>query len=204
LTEKLSIIDDRDQRTKVPSTGRQVEDHDDTMLGEAPARYLDLARAEGFFIAAQFDALSRLTPPETLWVLNEPYSGMLLTVVTTPTEVVDATLHYNLQTDDAGLQRTPFREHRDPESKTIYVRETCLEALRARCRRLRATQALLREWKVTPAMSFLTPTEWESLPMVQGGLAATAGAVADVNNARIAELPEGIRTQFHLAIQPRP
>jgi hypothetical protein len=204
LTEKLSIVDDRDQRTKVPSTGRPIAEDDDTSLGDQPSRYIDMARAEGFFIAAQFASVSQLTPAETLWVLNEPYSGLLLTVVTTATGVVDATLHYNLQTDDAGLQRTAFPAHRDPESKTIYVRETCLDSLRARCRRLRGTHALLREWKVTPDVSFLTPTEWEALPMLQGGLAATSGAIADVNNARIAELPDGIRSQFHLAEQPRP
>ena len=202
--DKLSIVDDRDQRSKVPSTGRAVRDDDDTVMGDNPARYIDLARAEGFFIAAQFDAVSQLTPMETLWILNEPYSGMLLTVVTTATEVVDATLHYNVQTDDAGVQRTPFPEHRDPESKTIYVRETSLEALRARCRRLRAMNALVREWKVTPAMSFLTPTEWESLPAYYGGVNTGASAIADLTNARIAELPEGIRDQFHLVAQPRP
>ena len=59
-------------------------------------------------------------------MLNEPYSGMLLAVVAANSQVVDTTLHYNLQTDGAGLTKTPFPEHRDHESTTIYVRETCV------------------------------------------------------------------------------
>ena len=195
--DKLSIVDDRDQRSEVPSLGRPLRDDDDTTSGDAPAHYLDVARAEGFFIAGQFNAVSDLTPLETLWILNEPYSGLLLTAVTTASEVIDATLHYNLQTDDAGVQRTPFADHRDAESKIVYVRETAVESLRARCNRLRATGALIREWRVTPPMSLLTPTEWECIPTYQGGTAG-AGAIADLTNARIAELPEGIREQFHL------
>jgi hypothetical protein len=45
---------------------------------------------------------------ESLWILNEPFSGMLLAVAAADDEVTDATLHYNLHTDDAGLLRTPF------------------------------------------------------------------------------------------------
>ena len=197
-TEKLSIVDDRDQKKGAPPSTRRLGDDDDTVMGEDPDRYIEIARAEGFFIAAKFDAAGERGRAETLWVLNEPYSGLLLAVVGAGSEVVDATLHYNLQTDDGGLQQTPFPEHRDPESKTIYVRETCMDSLRARCRRLRATNALLREWKVTPPISFLTPGEWESIPV--SGTAADGGVrgTSDLNKARIAELPPGVRSQFHL------
>jgi hypothetical protein len=196
--DQLSTIDDRDQIKAVPSNGRRVRDDDDTTMGDAPGRYIDLARSEGFFIAGRFDTRSESSSAETLWILNEPYSGLLLAVVTTDTEIVDATLHYNLQTDDAGLLRVPFPEHRDPESKTIYVRETCVDSLRARCHRLRATNALLKEWKVTPRISLLTPGEWESVPMGDARMDRGGDAINDINKARIAELPEGVRSQFHI------
>ena len=198
-TEKLSIVDDRDQRTVAPRNHRRVSEADDTVLGDDPGRYIELARTEGFFVASRFDTLSDSGRAETLWILNEPYSGMLLAIVATASEVIDATLHYNLQTDDIGLSKTPFPEHRDGESKTIYVRETCTDSLRARCRRLRATNALVREWKVTPKISFLTPAEWESLP-ADAGMDRGVDMIADLNNARIAELPEGVRNQFHLVV----
>lgn len=194
--EKLSIVDDRDQRTTVPPSPRIVGDDEDTTLGDDPGRYIELARSEGFFIAGRFDTIGEMGRSETVWVLNEPYSGMLLAVVTTAEEIVDATLHYNLQTDDAGLAATPFPEHRDAESKTIYVRESCGDSLRARCRRLRATNALLREWKVTPPIWFLTPAEWESIPASDPTIDRGRGGATDLNKARIAELPSG--GQFHL------
>ena len=197
--EKLSIVDDRDQRTAGQSGARRITDDDDTLLGDDASRYIEIARAEGFFIAAKFDAAAEPGDAETLWVLNEPYSGLLLAVVAANSQVIDATLHFNLRTDDAGLKNTPFPEHRDPESKTIYVRETCMDSLRARCRRLRATNALLREWKVTPAITFLTPGEWESIPV--SGAPADRGAhtISNLNKARIASLPAGVRSQFHLS-----
>jgi len=196
--DKSSIVDDSDQRTPAIPSVRRVTDDDDTMMGDHPGRYIEIARAEGFFIAAKFEAAGGLGDAETLWILNEPYSGMLLAVVGTGSEVVDATLHYNLQTDDAGLKAAPFPEHRDPESKTIYVRETCMDSLRARCRRLRATNALLREWKVTPAISFLTPGEWDSIPVSPGDPSRGADAISDLSRKRIAELPPGVRSQFRL------
>jgi hypothetical protein len=196
--EKLSIVDDRDQRTTAPPSHGIVGDDEDTTLGDDPGRYIELARTEGFFIAGRFDTTGEMGRSETVWVLNEPYSGMLLAVVATEDELVDATLHYNLQTDDAGLAATPFPEHRDPESKTIYVRESCGDSLRARCRRLRATNALLREWKVTPPIWFLTPAEWESIPPSDPQMDREGRAATDLNKARIAELPPGGQSQFHL------
>jgi len=199
LAEKLSVVDDRDQRRETPSSERRISDDEDTSIGDDVGRYIEMARAEGFFIASKFEVSDAPGSAETLWVLNEPYSGMLLAVAARDSQVVDATLHYNLRTDDAGLTKTPFPEHRDVESKTIYVRETCLDSLRARCRRLRATNALLREWKVTPPISFLTPGEWESIP-VSGDLADRGvSIIGRLNDARIAQLPAGVRNQFHLS-----
>jgi len=193
---RLPSVDDRDQR-RVSHPIRLVTDTDDTTSGDEPARYLEIARADGFFVAAKFEALNDKPGVETLWVLNEPFSGFLLTVVSTSDEVVDASLHYNLHTDDAGLQRTPFPEHRDPDSHTIYLRETCIEGLRAKCQRLRATNALLREWKVSPTMPFIMPGEWQSLGVSSADDAVDA--VHALNSARIADLPDGVRTQFQLA-----
>jgi hypothetical protein len=192
-------VDDRDQRTTEQAGARRITDDDDTSMGEDVNRYIEIARTEGFFVAAKFDVAGRHSGAETLWVLNEPYSGLLLAVVSTNSKVVDATLHYNLQTDAEGLKKVPFPEHRDPESKTIYVRETCMDALRARCRRLRATNALLREWKVTPAITFLTPGEWESIPVSDAPADRGARMISNLNKARIAELPSGVRSQFHLS-----
>lgn len=198
-TEKASIVDDSDQVGSPSSAARRVSDDDDTVLGDNADHFIDIARAEGFFIAAKFDAVGAADGSETMWVLNEPYSGMLLAVVAANSQVVDATLHYNLETDDAGLKTVAFPEHRDAESKTIYMRETCMDSLRARCRRLRATNGLLREWKVTPTISFLTPGEWESLPPSGAPADRGAHAITDLNKARIADLPAGVRSQFHLS-----
>ena len=199
LAEKLSVVDDADQRRETPSGARRISDDEDTSIGDDVGRYIEIARAEGFFIASKFEVSDAPGGNETLWVLNEPYSGMLLAVAARDSQVVDATLHYNLRTDDVGLTKTPFPEHRDVESKTIYVRETCLDSLRGRCRRLRATNSLLREWKVTPPISFLTPGEWESIP-ASGDLADRGvNIIGRLNDARIAQLPAGVRNQFHLS-----
>src|SRR5688500_4923654 len=62
---------------------RRIEDSEDTVLGEDPERYLELARSEGFYVAARFDGTAPTTGPnrDTLWLLNDPFSGLLLTVV---------------------------------------------------------------------------------------------------------------------------
>jgi len=70
--------------------------------------------------------------------------------VTSDVAVVDATLHYNVRVKDDAVLRATRPEHRHLDSRTIYVRESCVESLRARCRHLRATGALERNWKVTP------------------------------------------------------
>jgi hypothetical protein len=124
-------------------------DHEDTTVSDGPYRYLALARREGFEVS---EKIERGTPehPETVWLLYEQESGLRLIIVTTDEEVREASLHYNLRTDDDSLLRVTPPEHRDLESRTIYRREPCLTELRARCRRLRATGALERDWKVAP------------------------------------------------------
>jgi hypothetical protein len=137
--------------SKERSTALVAEDLEDTTSADMPYRYLALARREGFQVTGK---LERGTPerPETVWLLNEPDSGLRLTVVTTDDEVREASLHYNLRTDDDALLRITPPEHRDVDSRTIYVREPCIAELRSRCRRLRATGALAREWTVTPTL----------------------------------------------------
>ena len=195
--QSTTAVDGVETRTGSPRT-RRVSDDDDTSASDDSARFIELARSEGFFVATRFDAAGESGAADALWVLNEPYSGLLLTVVTSGPEVVDASLHYNLQTDDAGLLRVPFPEHRDPESKTIYVRETCVEGLRERCRRLRATNALVRDWKVAPSLSFLTPGEWQSPALLNLDATQAVAIVTDLNRSRVAELPEAVRDQFRL------
>jgi len=56
----------------------------------------------------------------------------------------------------------------------------------------------VREWRVTPTISFLTSAEWESILVADAGTNRGAAAVTDLNSARIAELPAGVRSQFHL------
>ena len=52
---------------------------------------------------------------------------------------------------------------------------------------------------MTPAISFLPPGEWESMP-VSGAPADRGGhVISDLNKARIAELPAGVQSQFHLS-----
>jgi hypothetical protein len=85
-----------------------------------------------------------------VWLLHDAESGLRLIVETSNNEVRAASLHYNLRTDDAALLHATAPEHRDLESRTIYGREACLHDLRARCRRLRATGALQRDWRIWP------------------------------------------------------
>jgi hypothetical protein len=124
-------------------------DFEDTTASDGPYRYLALAGREGFEVS---ERIERGNPehPETVWLLHEAESGLRLIVVTTDEEVREASLHYNLRTEDDALLRITPPEHRDLDSRTIYAREACLHDLRARCRRLRATGALERNWKVSP------------------------------------------------------
>ena len=126
-----------------------LPDLEDTTGADGPYRYLALARREGFEVT---EKIERGTPehPETIWLLHEAAFGLRLIVVTTDETVREANLHYNMRTDDGASNGTSPLEHGDGEPRTIYGREECLQGLRARCRRLRATGALERDWKVAP------------------------------------------------------
>ena len=139
-----------------PTLG-DVADEEDTTARDRPYRYLALARREGFVVDASYE---RGLPdhPETLWVLNEPDTGLLLTVVTSDSEVREAILQYNLHVDDAEILEAAPPEERDLTSGTLHFREPCANRLRARVRRLRATGALEREWKV--GHQGIGPDDW--------------------------------------------
>ena len=169
----------------------------DTSSLDSPERYLRVALLEGFFIAGKFAARAG-SADETLWILNEPYSSFLLTVVTDKVQVLDAILHYNVHTDDVSLLNSAFPEHRDPASGTLYMRRSCVDGLRALCGRLRATNALHRDWKVGPTIYMLTPGEWE-LEVDQGGFADDGSSTIEtLNRQRLLSLPEAVRSQFRL------
>ena len=126
-------------------------DVEDTTASDGPYRYLALARREGFELSQKIE---RDSPElsETVWLMHEKESGLRLIIVTTDDGVREASLHYNLRTEDDSLLESTAPEHRDVESRTIYGSEDCLDGLRARCRRLRATGALVRDWKVSPTV----------------------------------------------------
>jgi hypothetical protein len=128
-----------------------ADDGEDTTASDLPYRYLALARREGFQVSTNLERAGA-DGTETVWLLNEPESGIQITLVTSDVAVVEANLHYNIRIKDDVVFRATRPEHRDLDSRTIYVRESCVESLRARCRRLRATGALQRDWKVTPSI----------------------------------------------------
>lgn len=184
--------------TPPPRTSvRLITDADDTSISDTPDRYIELARADGFFVTATFDGANP-SEQETLWVLNEPYSGLLITMVSDESRVIDASLHYNLHSESADLLQRSFPEHRDSASGTLYVRESCVERLRARCRSLRATGALEPQWKVAPAIYFLTPAEWDSSTSDFDGSDGGSSALQELNRRRVNSLAESIRRQFCL------
>jgi len=157
ISIEVAAIRERLARAPVERLGREpakapapAVDNEDTTASDGPYRYLALARREGFEVSESIERGSA-EHPETVWLLHERESGIRLILVTTDEEVREASLHYNLRTDDDSLLRITAPEHRDLDSRTIYVRESCLHELRARCRRLRATGTLVREWKVAPS-----------------------------------------------------
>jgi hypothetical protein len=124
-------------------------DAEDTTASDMPDRYLALAQREGFDVSVRSER-GTAEHPLTMWLLHDAESGLRLIVETTDVAVRAATLHYNLRTENDALLQATAAEHRDLESRTIYSREACLDALRARCRQLRATGLLQRDWKVWP------------------------------------------------------
>ena len=126
-----------------------LPDVEDTTAADGPYRYLALARREGFEVT---EKIERGSPEhlETIWLLHEAQFGLRLIVVTSDEKVREASLHYNMRTEEVALNGASTPEHSNGESRTVYGREECLQGLRARCRRLRATGALERDWKVAP------------------------------------------------------
>jgi hypothetical protein len=124
-------------------------DVDDTTASDTPDRYLALAQREGFEVSVKSER-GTAEHPLTMWLLHDAESGLRLIVETTDEAVRAASLHYNLRTENDAVLQATAPEHRDLESRTIYSREACLDALRARCRHLRATGGLQRDWKVWP------------------------------------------------------
>jgi hypothetical protein len=175
-----------------------ISDIDGTARSGAAGHLIEQARGEGFAMVASFASVARTKRAETLWVLADSRAGILLIIAGTDTTVLDATLHYNLHADEAELLRTAFPEHRDLASRTIYVRETCLDRLSTRCRSLRETARLEREWKVSPVIYLLTPGEWQPLAGSHADPAKNADRIQRVNRERILALPEAIRRQFGL------
>lgn len=172
----------------------RVGETEDTTRADRLERYVELARAEGFFLVARFAAGESL---ETLWILHEPLNGLLLTIVADDDQVLEADLHYNLHTGSQSVLDTVFEEHRDLESGTVYLRDPALDGLRALCRRLRATGALVPEWKASPPLYLLTPTEWDSAVLAPESIIEPAGVKA-LNDHRIASLPEVIAERYRL------
>jgi len=126
------------KRTQSRLPNVPLADVDDTSAADTPERYLTLAKREGFEVSQQVHR----NGSETIWLLLEPDTGMRLIVVTTDTVVRDASLHYNLRVDG--------NSDGDREARTVYRSETCLQHLRGRCRRLRATGTLERDWTALP------------------------------------------------------
>jgi hypothetical protein len=130
-------------------TPPRTDDGEDTTASDHPYRYLALARREGFQVSANLERTGA-QGAETVWLLNESEYGLQITLVTSDVAVIDATLHYNCRIKDEAVLRATSPEHRDLDSHTIYVRESCVEGLRAKCRHLRGGGALRRDWMVTP------------------------------------------------------
>ena len=161
ISVEVSAIRTRLSRPPVEVEGKKREvtrpsddgaDFEDTRTSDGPYRYLALARREGFEVS---EKIERGTPeqPETVWLLHDESSGLRLIVVTTDDELCEATLHYNVRTEDDSLLELTPPEHRDLRSRTIYGHEPCMDGLRKRCRRLRASGTLEREWKAVPAIA---------------------------------------------------
>ena len=128
-----------------------LADIEDTTASDHPDRYVELARREGFEVWSQLE-FGTSERPDVAWVLHHPGLGIRLTLATSDQHVYEATLHYNVCVDDDALLQATPAGHRDLASRTIYVREACVDHLRARCRRLRGAGTLVREWKVAPGL----------------------------------------------------
>jgi len=180
----------------IPGKPKPNVEQADTAEGDSIDRYVAIARKDGFYVAAKFDVEAWPGERETLCILQDPYAGLLLTVVANDARVLEASLHYNVHVSDREALQSAFSEHRNDEAQVIYVRESCIDQLRARSERARATGELQREWKVTPTIYFVTPSEWESAAADDS--ARPARAIDTLNRRRIAALPDSITSRFGL------
>ncbi|MDF2774412.1 MAG: hypothetical protein K0S86_3912 [Geminicoccaceae bacterium] len=201
--EKASIPDERRQWfAALRKAIRRARNTQRTPRSTEVERFLEEARSVGFVVAESFSSVMPATRAEVLWVLVDRATGILLTIAASDTQVLDATFHYNLHTDDAGLLQTVFPEHCDVASQTIYVRETCLDSFASRFRRLRETPGLEHEWKVSPVIYFLTPGEWQFLTARPAHSEDGVQRIYALNQERIRALAEPIRQQFGLEASP--
>ena len=177
-----------------PESDIDYVDYADTTEGNRIERYIAIARKDGFWVAAKFNAEASPGERETLWVLQDPYAGLLLTVTANDTRVLEASLHYNVHVNDPEALQSTFSEHRNDEAQVIYVRESAIDQLRARSERARATGQLQREWKVTPTIYFVTPNEWDAVASGD----APGPAIDALNRHRIAAIADSITSRFGL------
>jgi len=177
------------QRQPKPDVGQA-----DTAEGDSIERYIAIARKDGFYIAAKFDVEAWPGERETLWVLQDPYAGLLLTVVANNARVLEASLHYNVHVSDPEALQSVFSEHRNDEARVIYVRESSIDQLRARSERARATGELQREWKATPTIYFVTPSEWDAA--ASDDAVDPARAIDALNRRRVAAIPDAITSRL--------
>jgi hypothetical protein len=171
-------------------------DHSDTAEGNSIERYIAIARKDGFYIAAKFNVEAWPGKRETLWVLQDPHAGLLLTVTANDAHVLEASLHYNVHVDDPEALQSAFSEHRNDEAQVVYVRESAIDQLRARSERARSTGELQPEWRVTPTIYFVTPSEWDAA--ASDDAAGPARAIDALNRRRIAAIPDSITSRFGL------
>ena len=171
-------------------------DNADTAEDNSIERYIAIARRDGFHVAAKFEVEAWPNERETLWVLQDPYAGLLLTVTANDARVVEATLHYNVHVADPEALQSTFSEHRNDEAQVIYVRESAINELRARSERARATGELQREWKVTPTIYFVTPSEWDAA--ASDDTTGPARAIDALNRRRIAAIPDSVTSRLGL------
>ena len=197
--EETPKTDERRQWSAGPrKAARRTGDIGGTAKGNDAELFIETARSEGFIVAATFASVAKARRSEAVWVLADADAGILLTVAATSTQVLDATLHYNLRTTEEGLRRIPFPKHRDLASRTVYLRETCLDMFPEKCRALRERSDLEREWKVSPIIYFLTPSEWQSFTLSPADPEQCAYRIQMLNHERVSALPEAIRHQFGL------
>jgi hypothetical protein len=184
--------------TSPPGGEPHIGRHHDTSATDTPKDYLELAQRWGFVVAARYVTEKAPGQEETLWVLHHPRDGILLELLVDGSKILDATMHYNIRADDQSALAAAFPEHKDVDSRTLYAKESCVEGLIAKCRRLRRTQRLQREWKVSPAIYLLTPHDWKSSVWDYEDTLDGAAALNALNSDRLAGLPEEVRRQTGL------